>query len=120
MLTDHQIALFQTELAKLGYKYQFVTLAGFHSLNAGMFELARHYSNEGMAAYARLQEKEFHLAATDGYTAIRHQTFVGTSYFDAVQNTITGGRMSTAALEGSTEAAQFAPTLADGMDGAAA
>jgi len=116
MLTDHQIASFQTELGKLGYKYQFVTLAGFHSLNAGMFELARHYSHEGMAAYARLQEKEFQLAATDGYTAIRHQAFVGTSYFDAVQNTITAGRTSTAALDGSTETAQFT----ESVDGAAA
>jgi isocitrate lyase len=120
MLTEHQIALFQTELGKLGYKYQFVTLAGFHSLNAGMFELARHYAHEGMAAYARLQEKEFHLAASDGYTAIRHQTFVGTSYFDAVQNTITGGLASTAALEGSTETAQFTAELPERVDGAAA
>jgi isocitrate lyase len=117
MLTDHQIALFQTELGKLGYKYQFVTLAGFHSLNAGMFELARHYGQEGMAAYARLQEKEFQLAASEGYTAIRHQTFVGTSYFDAVQSTITGGQASTAALQGSTETAQF---TSDGVSGAAA
>jgi isocitrate lyase len=120
MLTEHQIALFQTELGKLGYKYQFVTLAGFHSLNAGMFELARHYAHEGMAAYAQLQEKEFRLAASDGYTAIRHQTFVGTSYFDAVQNTITGGLASTAALEGSTETAQFTAESPERVDGAAA
>ena len=112
MLTEHQIALFQTQLALLGYKYQFVTLAGFHSLNAGMFELARNYAQEGMTAYARLQEKEFTLAGTGGYSAIRHQAFVGTGYFDAVQNTITGGLTATAALEGSTEAAQFAPVMA--------
>jgi isocitrate lyase len=73
-----------------------------------------------MAAYAQLQEKEFRLAASDGYTAIRHQTFVGTSYFDAVQNTITGGLASTAALEGSTETAQFAAELPERVDGAAA
>jgi len=107
MLTEQEIARFQAELAQLGYKYQFVTLAGFHSLNAGMFELARHYAYEGMTAYARLQEKEFALAGSDGYSAIRHQAFVGTGYFDAVQNTITGGLTSTTALEGSTETAQF-------------
>jgi len=113
MLTDPEIASFQMELGKLGYKYQFVTLAGFHSLNAGMFELARHYSQEGMAAYSKLQEKEFRLAASDGYTAIRHQAFVGTSYFDAVQNTITSGLGSTAALRDSTETAQFAPPIGE-------
>ena len=107
-LTEHEIAQFQTQLGHLGYKYQFVTLAGFHSLNAGMFELAHHYSHEGMTAYSRLQEKEFALAGSDGYSAVRHQAFVGTGYFDAVQNTITGGLTSTAALAGSTETAQFA------------
>lgn len=119
MLTAQQIAQFQTQLAELGYKYQFVTLAGFHSLNAGMFELASHYAQEGMTAYARLQEKEFTLAGSDGYSAVRHQAFVGTGYFDAVQNTITSGRTATAALEGSTEAAQFAPAMAHGADAAA-
>jgi isocitrate lyase len=118
MLNEHQIAQFQTQLSHLGYKYQFVTLAGFHSLNAGMFELASNYAQEGMTAYARLQEKEFSLAAGSGYSAVRHQAFVGTGYFDAVQNTITGGLTATAALEGSTETAQFAPVLAQAVNGA--
>src|SRR3954447_13320022 len=90
-LTSHQIAEFQTQLGHLGYRYQFVTLAGFHSLNAGMFELATEYARTGMSAYARLQEKEFALASNEGYSAVRHQAFVGTGYFDAVQNTITSG-----------------------------
>jgi|SRR5579871_2126558 len=107
LLGPKQIAEFQQELAKLGYKYQFVTLAGFHSLNAGMFELARDYAQSGMAAYANLQEREFELAASDGYAAIRHQRFAGTGYFDAVQATVTGGRSATAAMSGSTETAQF-------------
>ena len=107
LLTDYQIAQFQTQLSHIGYKYQFVTLAGFHSLNAGMFELAREYAHTGMPAYARLQEKEFTLAGSDGYSAIRHQAFVGTGYFDAIQNTVTGGHSATAALQGSTETAQF-------------
>ena len=110
-LSSHQIAEFQTQLGHLGYKYQFVTLAGFHSLNAGMFELAKDYARGGMSAYARLQEREFDLCETDAYTAIRHQSFVGTGYFDAVQTTVTGGHVSTAALAGSTEAAQFVPDL---------
>jgi isocitrate lyase len=117
LLTDHQIAHFQTQIAHLGYKFQFITLAGFHSLNAGMFELARDYARTGMTAYARLQEKEFTLAGSDGYSAVRHQAFVGTGYFDAVQNTVTGGRGSTAALEGSTETAQFAPALTPRVNG---
>jgi len=108
LLTPRQIADFQADLSHLGYKYQFVTLAGFHSLNCGMFELSRNYLRTGMAAYSELQEKEFALAATDHYTAVRHQRFVGTGYFDAVQAAITSGRSSTEALEGSTEAVQFA------------
>jgi isocitrate lyase len=108
LLTAHQIADFQLQLADLGYKYQFVTLAGFHSLNCGMFDLARNYARTGMTAYANLQEREFALADSDGYSAIRHQRFVGTGYFDAVQTTVTGGRSATAAMEGSTETAQFA------------
>jgi isocitrate lyase len=112
LLTEYQISQFQRQLAQIGYKYQFVTLAGFHSLNAGMFELARDYSRTGMAAYARLQEKEFALASSDGYSAVKHQAFVGTGYFDAVQNTITSGRTATAALDGSTEQAQFTPAPA--------
>jgi isocitrate lyase len=120
LLTEHQIGLFQTQLSHIGYKYQFVTLAGFHSLNAGMFELACDYSRTGMSAYARLQEREFTLAESDGYSAIRHQSFVGTGYFDAVQNTITSGQTATAALEGSTEEAQFAPIPTQKVNGAAA
>jgi isocitrate lyase len=107
MLTDRQIAGFQQELASMGYKYQFVTLAGFHSLNAGMFELAREYAHSGMSAYAHLQEREFALAASSGYSAIRHQRFVGTGYFDLVQTTIAGGPAATEALAGSTEESQF-------------
>ncbi|HEV2445649.1 MAG TPA: isocitrate lyase, partial [Candidatus Sulfopaludibacter sp.] len=106
-LTAQQIAEFQTQLGKLGYKYQFVTLAGFHALNTSMFELAKDYSQNGMAAYSRLQEREFELAEISGYGAIRHQKFVGTGYFDAVQTTVTGGHSSTEALAGSTENAQF-------------
>jgi isocitrate lyase len=79
------IAEFQQELGKMGYKFQFVTLAGFHSLNTGMFELAAAYKNEGMAAYSRLQEKEFDLEAQLGFRAVKHQSFVGAGYFDAVQ-----------------------------------
>jgi len=112
LLTEQQITQFQSQLAHIGYKYQFVTLAGFHSLNAGMFELARDYTRTGMAAYARLQEREFDLAGSDGYSAVRHQSFVGTGYFDAVQSTITSGRSATVALDGSTEEAQFAPVSA--------
>jgi isocitrate/methylisocitrate lyase len=107
LLPPHEIASFQTQLAHLGYKYQFVTLAGFHSLNSGMFELAKDYLQTGMTAYANLQEREFALASESGYSAVRHQRFVGTGYFDAVQQAVTGGRSATAAMEGSTETAQF-------------
>jgi isocitrate lyase len=100
------IAKFQKELGAMGYKYQFVTLAGFHSLNHGMFELARAYKSEGMAAYSRLQQAEF-ASEKDGYTATRHQREVGTGYFDLVSTTITSGQSSTTALADSTEAAQF-------------
>jgi isocitrate lyase len=105
-LDDAQIASFQKELGALGYRFQFITLAGFHSLNAGMFELAKGYGDEGMPAYVRLQEREFALEA-DGYTAVRHQREVGTGWFDLVSRTISRGRSSTLALEGSTETAQF-------------
>lgn len=117
MLTDRQIADFQAKLGELGYRYQFVTLAGFHSLNAGMFELARGYADNGMTAYAQLQEREFGLSEAEGYSAIRHQRFVGTGYFDAVQTTITGGIAATEALAGSTEEAQFRPAGADAVPG---
>jgi isocitrate lyase len=105
-LDDDRIARFQKELGAMGYRFQFITLAGFHALNASMFELARGYAEEGMPAYVRLQEREFELEA-DGYTAVRHQREVGTGYFDAVSQVVSGGASSTTALEGSTERAQF-------------
>ncbi|MHA6251849.1 isocitrate lyase [Oceanobacillus sp. CAU 1775] len=105
-LSDAEIANYQIELGKLGYKFQFVTLAGFHSLNHSMFELARGYKNEGMAAYSRLQQAEF-ASEENGYTATRHQREVGTGYFDEVAQVISGGTSSTTALAGSTEAEQF-------------
>jgi isocitrate lyase len=106
-LDAEAIARFQTELAMLGYKFQFVTLAGFHTLNFSMFELARDYRENGMAAYARLQEAEFAAEAERGYRAVKHQAFVGAGYFDAIEQTISGGASSTTALTGSTEEAQF-------------
>jgi isocitrate lyase len=106
-LDEETIARFQTGLAAMGYKYQFVTLAGFHALNLSMFELARHYKETGMAAYSALQEKEFASEKEHGYQAVKHQRFVGTGYFDQVQQVISGGLASTTALAGSTEAEQF-------------
>jgi isocitrate lyase len=106
-LDEKRIARFQQELGEMGYKFQFVTLAGFHALNLSMFELALNYRKSGMSAYAELQEREFDLAEREKYTAIRHQRFVGTGYFDAIQNVVAGGRADTEALEGSTENAQF-------------
>jgi isocitrate lyase len=105
-LSDADIARFQVEIGKMGYKFQFVTLAGFHSLNYSMFQLARGYRDRGMAAYSELQQAEF-AAEKDGYTAIRHQREVGTGYFDDVATVIAGGMSSTVALAGSTEAEQF-------------
>jgi isocitrate lyase len=105
-LDEATIAKFQRELAAMGYKFQFVTLAGFHALNNSMFELARSFAKEGMSAYSRLQEQEF-FNAEAGYTAVRHQRFVGTGYFDDITQTIANGQSSTTALEGSTEAEQF-------------
>jgi isocitrate lyase len=105
-LDDEEIARFRKELAGMGYRFQFVTLAGFHALNASMFELAHGYAEEGMTAYVRLQQREMALEP-DGYTATRHQQEVGTGYFDLVADVIAGGRASTTALEGSTERAQF-------------
>lgn len=105
-LNEAEIARFQTELAGMGYKFQFVTLAGFHALNYSMFELAHGYAREGMTAYSRLQEREFK-SADKGYTAIRHQRFVGTGYFDDIAQTIANGQSSTTALHGSTENEQF-------------
>ena len=105
-LDDATIAKFQRELGAMGYKFQFITLAGFHSLNYGMHELARGYATEGMTAYVKLQEAEF-AAEKHGYTATRHQREVGTGYFDEVTQVIQGGTSSTTALAGSTEAEQF-------------
>jgi isocitrate lyase len=106
-LDARTIAGFQRELGAMGYKYQFVTLAGFHALNHSMFHLARHYRTEGMAAYARLQEDEFEEERAHGYRAVKHQTFVGTGFFDKLMSTISSGHTSVAALEGSTEKEQF-------------
>ncbi|KON90167.1 isocitrate lyase [Sporosarcina globispora] len=105
-LDDDTIAKFQVELGKMGYKFQFVTLAGFHALNHSMFELARGYKDRGMAAYSELQQAEF-ASEIHGYTATRHQREVGTGYFDQVSMVITGGTSSTTALKGSTEEEQF-------------
>ena len=106
-LDEATIAKFQRELGAMGYKFQFVTLAGFHSLNHGMFELASGYRDRGMAAYSELQQAEFASEAF-GYTATRHQREVGTGYFDAIATAISAGQASTVALDESTEAAQFA------------
>jgi len=105
-LDPETIASFQHDLAKMGYKFQFITLAGFHALNYSMFKLAKGYSEHGMAAYSKLQEAEFALE-NDGYTATKHQREVGTGYFDEVAQAIAGGESSTTALAGSTEVAQF-------------
>jgi isocitrate lyase len=105
-LDERTIARFQEELGALGYKFQFVTLAGFHSLNEAMFRLARDYKDRGMAAYAELQTAEF-AAEAQGFTAVKHQREVGTSYFDAIASAVSGGESSTVAMKGSTEEAQF-------------
>ncbi len=105
-LDEATIAKFQRELGAMGYKFQFVTLAGFHSLNHGMFELARTYRDRGMAAYSELQQAEF-ASEGAGYSATRHQREVGTGYFDLVAQTVSGGEASTTALAQSTEAEQF-------------
>jgi isocitrate lyase len=105
-LDDEAIAGFQGRLGEMGYKFQFITLAGFHALNESMFALARGYAEEGMTAYVRLQEREFELEA-DGYTATRHQREVGAGYFDLVAQAVSGGESSTLALRGSTEEQQF-------------
>lgn len=106
-LDDATIAKFQRELGAMGYKFQFITLAGFHALNLSMFELARGYRDKGMTAYARLQEKEFSREHQHGYGAVKHQHFVGTGYFDDIAQVISGGTASTLALHGSTEEEQF-------------
>ncbi len=105
-LSDEEVAAFQRRLGELGYRFQFVTLAGFHVANAAMFELAKGYSREGMTAYVHLQQREFELEL-QGYTSTRHQAEVGAGYFDQVLETVTGGDSETLALRGSTEEAQF-------------
>lgn len=106
-LDEKTMLTFQEQLGEMGYKFQFVTLAGFHSLNASMFDLAHNYNLEGMLAYSRLQEKEFEMEYEHGYKAVKHQSFVGAGYFDEVQTALTGEAVSTKALTGSTEEAQF-------------
>jgi len=110
-LDEATIARFQRELGAMGYKFQFVTLAGFHSLNHAMFELASDYRDRGMAAYSELQQAEF-ASEADGYTATRHQREVGTGYFDAIATAVAGGASSTVALTESTETAQFKTAVA--------
>ncbi|MBD1397774.1 isocitrate lyase [Pontibacter sp. JH31] len=105
-LSVAEMETFREELAQMGYKFQFITLAGFHALNTSMFELAKAYKARGMAGYSELQEREFGLVQ-DGFKAVKHQAFVGTAYFDAIQHTVTSGAASTAALVGSTEEEQF-------------
>jgi isocitrate lyase len=105
-LSETSIRHFQTELSQMGYKFQFITLAGFHALNHSMFSLASEYARLGMPAYVKLQKEEFD-SAEKGYEAVKHQRFVGTAYFDEVSQVISGGLASTTAMEGSTESAQF-------------
>jgi len=106
-LSFSEIEMFQQKLGEMGYRFQFVTLAGFHALNLSMFELAREYSRTGMLAYSQLQEREFASAERNGYGAVKHQRFVGTGYFDQVATVIAAGNTSTCALPGSTEQEQF-------------
>jgi isocitrate lyase len=105
-MDEKQMETFREELAAMGYKFQFITLAGFHALNTAMFELSSDYVARGMAGFSQLQQREFALQSK-GFKAIKHQAFVGTGYFDAVQNTVTCGLSSTGALKGSTEEEQF-------------
>jgi isocitrate lyase len=118
-LGEDDIARFQRDLAAMGYRFQFVTLAGFHVLNHSMYELAKDYARSGMTAYSKLQQREFESAENLGYAAVKHQRFVGTGYFDAVATTITNGQTSTCALPGSTEEEQFDAAALDYNDGEA-
>ncbi len=106
-LSETEMACFREELAALGYKFQFITLAGFHALNTSMFELSKAYKERGMAGYSELQQREFALVK-EGFTAVKHQSFVGTGYYDEIQNLVSAGTSSTVAMTGSTEEAQFA------------
>ncbi len=110
-LEDAEIAAFQRELGGMGYKFQFVTLSAFHSLNYAMFELAKGYRERGMAAYSELQQREF-ASEQDGYEAVKHQDFVGTGYFDDITEIVTSGKASSIAMRGSTEEEQFKPAAA--------
>ena len=112
-LKQREIAEFQRTLGEMGYRFQFVTLAGFHALNLSTFELAHEYAHSGMSAYASLQEREFELSRELGYGAVKHQRFVGTGYFDRIATTIASGQISTCALPGSTEEAQFEESMDD-------
>ena len=114
-LSKREIETFQQELGRLGYRYQFVTLAGFHSLNHAMFKLARDYRNRGMAAYVEVQDDEFK-QEQHGFTAHKHQREVGTGYFDYITEVVSGGQASTTALKGSTEEEQFASQFAKVVD----
>ena len=105
-LSDKEIEEFQIKIAEMGYKFHFITLAGFHAQNHAVFDLAKKYKEKGMSAYSKLQQKEFE-SEKDGYTATKHQKEVGTSYFDAISNTISGGKSSTTAMKDSTEDEQF-------------
>jgi isocitrate lyase len=105
-LSVKEMETFREDLAEMGYKFQFITLAGFHALNTSMFELSKAYKEKGMAGYSELQEREFKLQKS-GFKAVKHQSFVGTTYFDAIQNTVTSGDASTVAMKDSTEVAQF-------------
>ena len=115
-LSPENIERFQRAIGAMGYKFQFVTLAGFHSLNYSMFQLARGYKDRGMAAYSELQQAEF-AAESEGYTATRHQREVGVSYFDAVAVAASGGQSSTTAFAGSTEQEQFHDDASAGTPG---
>jgi isocitrate lyase len=112
-LGEAEMATFQQKLGEMGYRYQFVTLAGFHALNTSMFELAHAYRDQGMLAYSRLQQRELELERDHGYRAVKHQSFVGTGYFDDVTQVITSGQSSLLAMSGSTEAAQFTEATPD-------
>jgi len=105
-LSKSEMLTFRESLAEMGYRFQFITLAGFHALNTSMFELSKAYKERGMAGYSELQEREFSLQSS-GFKAVKHQAFVGTGYFDAIQEVVTSGMASTVALKGSTEEAQF-------------
>jgi isocitrate lyase len=112
-LSENDMRVFQRELGAMGYKFQFVTLAGWHAVNMTMFELAHAYRDEGMLAYSRLQEREFALEKDHGYRAVKHQSFVGAGYFDDIAQVVTGNQTSITAMKGSTEEEQFIQATPD-------